>query len=109
MEVTLEDLVEDDSFCKSVEGSDAAGHLEENDTECPEVREGTRQGVLVEHFRRHVQARPNERVRSFCFLDVLEFMRRARVERRAVIFAIVEGLAVPVVDLDKTHTQSLSR
>ena len=100
LEVSAQDLVKDDRLSEAVEGRGSAGHLEEDYAEGPEVREGPRESV-VQHFRCYIETRPNERVRSFCFLDVLEFILGPCVERSAVVFAIVQSFAVSVVNLEE--------
>lgn len=98
LELSTKDLIEDNQLGAAEEWRLATGHLVEDYSEGPKVREGARR-CLVEHLRCHVQGRSHKRIRSFCFLDVLEFRLRPCEEGSAVVFTVVEGFAVAVVNL----------
>ena len=107
LELATQDLVEDVHLGAAEEGRLAANHLVQDDAEGPEVREGARLS-FVEHLGRHIERSAHKGIRSFCFLDVLQFLLRPRVERRLVIFTVVQRLSVAEVDLySHKHTHSL--
>ena len=98
LELATKDLIEDDQLGASEEWRLATGHLVEDNSEGPKVREGARR-CLVEHLRCNVQGRSHKCIRSFCFLDVLEFRLRPCEEGSAVVFTVVECFAVAEVNL----------